>query len=414
MRNKIVITLATVLFITCSFPFYVFADSKESKTEVITETFLTNESKSPYGYEPIEKRVIGGKEYKLKNVSYRELKIEPIIETKVETIENLYTPNATFDEKLSVQTTKGKTNVYSLESVKYEPQTIKNRTQFVKKEEISGFIPFYLYADKKREIEIVDDVTKEKVKSTIPLSNVKMLDEWEWRNIYSSELEVEIYNASLYILGDKFIKYNAEKPNVQGNEEALLNIMQLNTESNRVVNSEWVGEIYEKDGKQYRKAKVEIETYCANFQSDYLGTVKLNDYEGYKAIAKYQYIDHSMDNMKKIEVKLTYAPYNIIPVVVAVVGGGSVVIIPLMWFFIKSTRVKFYYGKKYIGKVRIVKGSVDVTHIKRKVNNESVKAIVSKQYARQHNAHVLLFVQDGEFIKRYLIPTEHKKQTIIL
>lgn len=401
-----------IIFFTCCFPFYVFADDG-SRTQIITETFLTNVKESPYGYKPILKRYIGGEKYKLKNVSYKEIPIEPIVETKVVTIENLYTPNATFDEKLSVQTTKDKIDVYSLESISYEPQTITNRTQYVKKEEISGYIPFYLYADKKREIEIVDEVTKETVKSTIPLSNVKMLEDWEWRNIYSAELEVEIYNASLYILGDNFIKYNEEKLDIQGNEE-LLKILNLNTESNKVIGAEWIGEIYENDGQQYRKAKVEIDTFCANFQSEYKGAVKLNDYEGYKAVAKYQYIDHSMDGIKKVEVQLTYVPHSIIPTAVAVVGGGTVVIIPLVWFFINSTRVKCYCGKKYIGKARIVKNRVDITHIKRKAHNESIKAVISKQYVRQHNSHVLVFIQDGEFIKRYLIPTEHKKQTIIL
>ena len=104
------------------------------------------------------------------------------------------------------------------------------------------------------------------------LQEITVLRE-EWDDSFSFPITVHTYDAEYYQLGDELIPYNEERPQLEGCEEQLLEMIGVPPEEYRIDRLEWSGEPYRaEDGSLCRDALGSGSKRLRDYRVRYAGT----------------------------------------------------------------------------------------------------------------------------------------------
>lgn len=297
------------------------------------ETFTTTTTE--FNKEFADQITENHKKYDLKGVNYRVLtskkleRDEPILH-KVD-YNDLYAKNVKPPETLSI-TKDGQNLDVQLTSVQYEPTTITGR-----QETLSAYTDFdYKTVQPEpsgsKTVEYYDNASKQNITATLKLKELREVDPWAWRDDVTIPITFSIYDAEYYVLGDKYIPYNNQRPALQGYEKDLLNELKLDTEKYKITSVEWDGEPYTVGEARYRKAIAKGERYAANYVALYEDLVNLPNVSGYNAVAQYESKVAVLNGETEYTVEATaiYTPNHTTSIIVASVFGGILFIVLLV------------------------------------------------------------------------------------
>ncbi len=183
----------------------------------------------------------------------------------------------------------GKLQVFKLKGVEYIADEITGRKATVTG---SVYYPLMTTSPTPPTIKQFDYVDKENnnsvVKTNLDLQSVSA-PKFEWLNDFSVDVIVTGYSASYFSFAEKLIPKTHEKPLLVGYEQDYLNHLNLDVNSYKLLDSQWLGEEYIENGVIKRKARFTGERYVSNFTAIYQSVVNLPNIQGYKAIATYEY-----------------------------------------------------------------------------------------------------------------------------
>ncbi len=310
-KKLISISLAVV-----SLSFTTAFSMPQSKTEVITKTVEQGQlkEKSAEFEQEIKSEVDGILQvFKLKGVEYKYLmnfkKLISIIlavvslnittafsmpQNKTEVISKTFEQgqlkekSAEFEQEIKSEV-DGKLQVFKLKEVEYIADEITNRKATVTGSVYYPLMTTYPTPPSTKQFDYVDKENNNSVvKANLNLQSVSA-PKFEWLNDFSIDVEVTGYNASYFSFAEKLIPKTHEKPLLVGYERDYLKHLKLDTNSYKLLDSQWLGEEYEENGVIKRKARFTGERYVSNFTATYQSIVNLPNIRGYKAIATYEY-----------------------------------------------------------------------------------------------------------------------------
>ncbi len=196
--------------------------------------------------------------------------------------------SAEFEQEIKSEV-DGKLQVFKLKGIEYIADEITNRKATVTG---SVYYPLMTTSPIPPTLKQFDYVDKENnnsvVKANLDLQSISA-PRFEWLNDFSIDVEVTGYNASYFLFAGNLIPKTHEKPLLLGYEQNFLNHLKLDTNSYKLLYSEWLGEEYTENGVIKRKARFTGERYVSNFTATYQSVVTLPSMQGYKAIATYEY-----------------------------------------------------------------------------------------------------------------------------
>ncbi len=196
--------------------------------------------------------------------------------------------SAEFEQEIKSEV-DGILQVFKLKGVEYIADEITNR-----KATVTGSVYYPLMTTpptppSTKQFEYVDTENNNSViKANLNLQSVSA-PKFEWLNDFSVDVIVTGYNASYFSFAGKLIPKNEDKPLLVGYENDYLNHLKLDTNSYKLLDSQWLGEEYIENGIIKRKARFTGERYVSNFTATYQSIVNLPNMRGYKAIATYEY-----------------------------------------------------------------------------------------------------------------------------
>lgn len=335
MIKKLISTmLCGLLFISAAVPAFAAEESPSveigEKDITVVQSFETTETeKFNYSFEKkIEK---DGKKYELKGVNYRVIDSKPLDEAlpithKVD-YKDLYTKQANAPETLTI-TQKGEAVDVKLKNVEYEETTITNRTETVSAYTDFDYKTVTPNPPKTKTVTYHDNGSQKDVQVTLDFKELKAEDDWKWINDVEIPMTFSLYDSAYYVLGDKYIPYNDEKPALQGHENDILKELKLDSQKYRITSVEWNGEPYMVGDVMYRKAVAHGERYAANYVAYYESNVSLPDAAGYNAVALYEGEGTTLSGRTQYTVEATavYSPDYTTQAIVAGVVGGLILI----------------------------------------------------------------------------------------
>lgn len=277
----------------------------------VTEEFTTNSPSFYYDFEDTTQK--NGKTYYLKNVSYKVLSAnnlqttEPVIQ-KIN-YSNLYEKNVEPPESLTIP--KGDQEIeVKLADFQYSETIISDRKELVTAYTDYDYKTEMPEPPKVKNVTYHDKASKQDIPATLSFKEMKEVDPWKWRDDVEIPITFSLYDAEYYVLGDKLIPYNDEKPALEGYEKDLLDELNLDSEKYKITSIEWEGEAYTVGETRYRKAVAYGERYAANYVAIYEDTVKLPDIPGYNAIAEYrsEVPELTGETEYTVEATATYTP----------------------------------------------------------------------------------------------------------
>lgn len=307
---------------------------KIDNNDVIVEEVFTSKT-SDFNYQFEETIEQDGQKYKLKGVNYEMVGVEDLVQRQSVThnvdYHDLYSQELTPEDTLSF-TQNGQNIEVKLKDVTYSDTVIRNRTA-----DLTAYTDFDYQTVTPRPaatktITYYDEASKQNLTRTLEFKELKLTDGWAWRADLTIPITFAFYDSEYYVLGNKYIPYNDEKPALSGYETDLLNELKLDTEKYRITSVEWDGEKYQAGDITYRKAIAHGDRYTANYVAYYESTVNLPDAAGYNAVAKYEGQATALSGEKEYTVLATavYTPDNTAVFVIAGVVGGLCIIVLLV------------------------------------------------------------------------------------
>ncbi len=183
----------------------------------------------------------------------------------------------------------GKLQVFKLKGVEYITDEITNR-----KATVTGSVYYPLMTTsptppRQKQFEYVDTENNNLViKTNLDLQSLSEPN-FNWLNDFSVDVEVTGYNSAYFSFAGKLIPKSEEKPLLIGYEQDYLNHLNLDSNSYKLLDSQWLGDEYIENGVIKRKARFTGERYVSSFTATYQSVVNLPSMDGYKAIATYEY-----------------------------------------------------------------------------------------------------------------------------
>ena len=277
----------------------VFAKNKD--TDITKEyEYVTSDKEEKSG--KFDKEIKEGKHtYSLENVKYQIEKSVPLMEIEevTKTVESglidksdTYTPEDTITED-------GVT--YTLEdcSVIDGSEYTKTYTAHYNYLETDTTIP-------ENKIIGVTDENGNSVQINGKLSGTEGSDDGEWIDT-SMNITFDHYDTGIFNWQGQTIYLNSEHP-LQGYDSELLQSVGADTNTNRVVSTEWSGEPYEVDGIVYRNATANVQYFVPYVSATYTGTI---DYVKYQSTYKGTQQVESTENFTYLmKAKATYSMEN--------------------------------------------------------------------------------------------------------
>lgn len=299
----------------------------------VEETFTSNTSDFNYQFD--EKITQDGKKYKLKGVNYQTVGVEDLTETQPVThkvdYHDLYKQDLSPDDTLII-TQNGNNVEVKLKGVTYSDTVIQNRTATLTAYTDYSYTTVTPRPAATKTITYYDEATGQNLTRTLQFKELKAEDGWAWRADLTIPMTFAFYDSEYYVLGDKYVPYNDEKPALEGYETDLLNELDLDINKYRITSVEWDGEEYQAGDITYRKAIAHGDRYTANYVAYYESTVNLPDAAGYNAVAEYEGQATALTGEKEYTVLATavYTPDNTTALIVAGVVGGLIIIVLLV------------------------------------------------------------------------------------
>lgn len=217
----------------------------------------------------------GGAEYTLIGVK------NTVLPEKVETEKSITITSAPFGDGMEepkpepVYQSPEDGLTYILKESKIVDASVEERKKVVTDVEVyeeleqADGLPDYSYT------EVYDEITGEVSIQRIPLSSYTY-ENYHWADGFEFPVTFAQYDAKRYALGNIIIPHNDDKPELEGNEEALLSLIGVDKEYYRINDVTWVSEPWTgEDGVTYRTAQAVGEKLLASCRVVYSGTVTL-------------------------------------------------------------------------------------------------------------------------------------------
>lgn len=185
---------------------------------------------------------------------------------------------------------------YWLKEWELEPELVPARKMEIKrdlqyegveeKEQIPAKIP----------VKAADSITGEELEEECPILQIECLKEF-WSSDFSFTAVFHSYDADYYLLGGKQVPFNADRPEIEGCQEQLLQEIGVEPERYRITGVSWAGPPYlEEGGELCRDAAVTGEKQVADYLVTYGGTAVFPEKEGFRCRAVYRSFDAEPEN----------------------------------------------------------------------------------------------------------------------
>lgn len=167
---------------------------------------------------------------------------------------------------------------YQLVDSKMVEASLSDRKKEVSSQEIfegveqADQIPEYSY------VTVYDELAEESYTRQIPLVSYEYED-YRWEDNFEFPLTFIEYDAEHYALGNTLIKHNDEKPALEGEYDALLQMIGVSSDFYQIEDVSWISEPWTaEDGVTYRTALAAGKKLVGNCRATYQGMVRLKEY----------------------------------------------------------------------------------------------------------------------------------------
>lgn len=161
---------------------------------------------------------------------------------------------------------------YRLESWELVPVRLEKREKKISKELVFEAVEREEEIPEAYEITAADEMTGESLTGMYPLVDLSVARQ-QWRDDFSFPVVFHVYDADYYVLGDKQVPYDDEKPQLEGCENELLALIGASPDSYRVADIRWDGEPYvDDDGVLCRNAAASGARIVSDYTAVYGGT----------------------------------------------------------------------------------------------------------------------------------------------
>ncbi|MGL5437498.1 MAG: hypothetical protein ACRDBO_19290 [Lachnospiraceae bacterium] len=110
-----------------------------------------------------------------------------------------------------------------------------------------------------------------------------------WEDGFSFPITFHMYHSGSYRLQDQMVPYNDEKPELDGCEILLLQLIGLSETEYRITDIQWSGEVYQNEaGEICRDAAAAGEKIVRDIQAVYRGQTMMADFHGWQVKAVYR------------------------------------------------------------------------------------------------------------------------------
>lgn len=328
----------------------VGAASPQTQELIQTQTFETMDTDFHAQFDSLfETRITrSGKQYELSHIGYQVVKEEKQEEDTETTYEmdfrDLYSKEEAHpQESISIER-GGETQTFQLDTVTYQPQTIQNRTGTVTATTDFDLKTTQPHPEQTKTVSYQDKQSGQIVPVTLDFKELRLIQDWGWVNDVSIPLQVSMYDAEYYQLGEELISYNPDRPAIQGHENTILQQLGLDTGRYRIENAQWSGEPYQVGEIIYRDAVATGSRYAAHYEAVYESTVSLPDCPGWTATAHYKASDTSYtgESLYTVEASAAYVPIPNSYIWIAAIAGSSLLLLlaaaMTVWFLMKRRK----------------------------------------------------------------------------
>lgn len=250
---------------------------------------------------------VDNKKYKLVETNYQKLSEELAKHLVSHNVikDNLYSQDEVeLDNHLEVDYNGKKINVFLKEKT-FTETTIENRKETVtandyyydeiKKPNVNNMKSFTFF----------DEKSNKEVNTVLRLKEVIQEKPYEWvQDIYTS-MTITIYNSRFFKLGEKYLEYNKDIPNLKGQQEYILELLNLPKDSYKVDDFYYSKDEEVIDDVVQRQVNLKISRLITNYKVVYESETNLPNVKGYKLNALYQNFDESDLNKFIYTIKAT-------------------------------------------------------------------------------------------------------------
>lgn len=339
IKRKSILFLLMVSTLTLNCNNTVFAKNKS--TDIIKEyEYVTSDKTEKSG--TFEKEIKEGKhKYSLKDVKYQIQKSVPLMETEevTKTVESgLIDKSDTYSPEDTI-TEDGITYTLADCSVIDGSEYTKTYTAHYNYLETDTTIP-------ENKIIGVTDENGNSVQINGKLSGTESLTEGKWLDT-SMSITFDHYDTGIFNWQGQTINLNSDNP-LQGYSSELLQSVGADTNTNRVVSTEWSGEPYEVDGVVYRNATANVQYFVPYVSATYTGTI---DYVKYQSTyTGTQNVESTENYTYLMKAKATYSMENTFSVaqivIFATIGIAILAVLVVLILSVISKRKKEENQKK--------------------------------------------------------------------
>lgn len=154
--------------------------------------------------------------------------------------------------------------------VSYEPATLKPIPEAYKK------------------VDYYDKSTDKTVTGNIPLESLKAIRDSYWTRDVKIPITFNGYQSQYYQLGNLYIPYNADKPELEGQTDLILDTLNLDKNNYKIDTIDWSGEAYEEATSIKRNAIALGQRLVTPYKATYKGAIPLPDIKKYTATVAYK------------------------------------------------------------------------------------------------------------------------------
>lgn len=177
---------------------------------------------------------------------------------------------------------------YYMEVVEYRDDSLLNRTAPVTTSVSYDAVTTKPIPESYRNVVYYDRNTEKTVTGDIPLESMNAVEEPYWIRDVEIPITFNGYNSQYYQLGNLYIPYNADKPELEGQKEVLLDALNLDKTNYKINAIDWNGEAYEEADLVKRNAIALGERLVTPYKATYKGMLALPDIKKYTAIVAYK------------------------------------------------------------------------------------------------------------------------------
>ncbi len=328
----------------------VGAANPQTQELVQTQTFETIDTDFHTQFDSqFESRITrGGKQYELSHIEYQVVKEEKQeLDTEITyemDFHDLYSKEEAHpQESISIER-GGRTQTFQLDTVTYQPQIIQNRTETITATTDFDLKTTQPHPEQTKTVSYQDKQSGQTVPVTLKFKELRLIQDWGWVNDVSISLQVSMYDAEYYQLGDELIPYNPDRLAIQGHENTIIKQLGLDTGRYRIETAQWSSEPYQIGEVTYRDAIATGSRYAAHYEAVYESTVSLPDCSGWKATAHYKTSDTSYtgETLYTVEASASYVPIPNSSILSVAIAGSSLFLLlaaaMTVWFLMKRRR----------------------------------------------------------------------------